>query len=73
MYPNILNYTSAEDIWQFSHPGSKLERDDDTLVMNLDGLVYRCFVTRQGEVSLRRDTICNTTDKDITVNPVSIC
>lgn len=71
MYPNLLNCTSAEEIWQFSHPAGKLEREGNTLTMDLHGLVYRCTVTRQGEVSVRKDTICNTTDKVITVNPIS--
>lgn len=70
MYPFFETLTTAKKLWYYKGHDVPLTREGNIFTAIRDGVEYTCTLTDEGEVTLRRDTMRNTTDQPITVIPI---
>jgi len=61
--------TSSRELWNFRTPYIPTEAIDGGYTLVKDGLRYTVTQERQGELTLRKSTVCNETDQPVTLTP----
>lgn len=70
MYPFFESITSAKDLWYYKGQNIPVVREGNTFRADRNGIEYTCTLTEEGEVTLRRDQIRNTTNATVSLVPM---